>query len=117
MKRSAMYRARNVLVQLGVISVRERPGKQSSLYTIHSLCLFKGHKAEHKADTKRNTKRTQGGTQSGTIYIQDNTYTPPVSPPEGGTRPKSGNYVKIVPGNDYEMHNYGNFELLMNRFD
>lgn len=82
LKRSAIYRARNILRQLGIIDFKERPGNQSSVYTINSLCLFKGHKAEHKADTKRNTKRTQSGTQAGTINKQNKTKhnTPLTSP-------------------------------------
>ena len=49
LSRSAVYRARNKLKQIGAIDWRERPGKACSTYTVNSLVCHIG---------------TQGGTQS-----------------------------------------------------
>lgn len=55
LKRGAIYTARNTLQQHGIISVRQRDGQQSALYTINTLCLLN----EHNTDANPNATQTQ----------------------------------------------------------
>ena len=80
LEKQAIYRARTMLQNKGLISFRTRTGKQSTLYQIHSFASLK--------ETQTNTQtNTQTDTQTDTINKQNKTkqnngINPPL-PPEG----------------------------------
>jgi len=57
-KRTNLYKARNKLQQAGLISFREREGRQSAIYKILSLCT----PDEHKSDTPVTNERQMSDT-------------------------------------------------------
>lgn len=64
LSRSAIYRSRNKLVQLGRIKTKERSGNLCSIYQIISFVSQSGTQSETQSGTQSGT---QTGTQSGTI--------------------------------------------------
>ena len=84
LEKQAIYRARTMLQNKGLISFKTRTGKQSTIYQIHSFASLK----ETQSDTQTNTQTdTQGDTQTDTINKQNKTkqnknINPP-NPPKG----------------------------------
>lgn len=64
LSRSAIYRSRNKLVQMGRIKTKERSGNQCSVY---ELLPFVSHMGTQSGTQNGTQDGTQAGTQSGTI--------------------------------------------------
>jgi DNA-binding transcriptional ArsR family regulator len=73
LSKSAIYTARKTLRQHGLIRIRERLGRQASMYAVNSLCLFSGHNTDETANATRTKSRTQYVQKAGTYNKQNRT--------------------------------------------
>ncbi len=88
LEKQAIYRARAMLQNKGLISFQTRKGNQATIYQMHSFVSFKETQNNTQSDTQTDTQSdTQANTQSDTINKQNKTkqneiINPPL-PPEG----------------------------------
>lgn len=68
LEKQAIYRARAMLQNKGLISFKTRTGNQSAMYQIHSFASFKETQSNTQSDTLADTQtNTQTNTQSNTL--------------------------------------------------
>ena len=92
LEKQAIYRARAMLQNKGLISFKTRTGNQSAMYQIHSFASFKETQSNTQSDTLADTQtNTQTNTQSNTLADtinkqnktkQNDSINPPL-PPKG----------------------------------
>jgi len=74
LEKQAIYRARAMLQNKGLISFQTRKGNQATIYQMHSFVSFKETQNNTQSDTQTDTQSdTQANTQSDTINKQNKT--------------------------------------------